>query len=154
MNGVNLHAVVRGAIESIHPDEECTLYQAIGQKNIRGVVMPVYKEPQTIRANIQPLDTDALTHLDGTDDTSASEQAFLYSDDSFPVAGIRRFPTIRSGDFIKRADGTWYLVTSVIEDWSANGWANVGIKGQVTPPDFSASGWSDDSNPIWMNWGE
>ena len=141
MLGINLHAVVRGAIESVHPDESCLLYQADGQVNDKGVIKAKYRPAQTVRANIQPLDTDALKHLERVDDAQASEQAFLYSDNSFPVSGVRRFPTLRGGDFLQRADGTWYLITAILEDWSADGWANVGIQGQVTPPDFSVSDW-------------
>ena len=33
MAGINLHAVVRSAITAVHPDEDCTLYQSLGQKN-------------------------------------------------------------------------------------------------------------------------
>ena len=34
-----------------------------------------------------------------------------------------------------RADKTYWLVTSVIEDWSYEGWVKVGITQQVNPSD-------------------
>ena len=141
MYGVNLHNVVRGVITFIHPDEDCILYQANGQVNNKGVITPIYLEPQEIKANIQPLDTQALKHLERVNDTKASEQIFVYSNLDMPVSGIQRMPILRSGDFIKRQDGTYWLITSVIEDWSWDGWANAGITQQITPPDFSACDW-------------
>lgn len=141
MYGVNLHNVVRGTITTIHPDEDCTLYQANGQVNNKGVITSIYLEPQEIKANIQPFDTQALKHLERVNDTKASEQIFVYSNLDMPVSGIQRMPILRSGDFIKRQDGTYWLITSVIEDWSWDGWANAGITQQVEPPDFTASDW-------------
>lgn len=146
MAGINLHAVVRSAITAVHPDEDCVLYQSLGQKNVMGVVTTVYAEPQDIKANWQPLDSQTLEHLERMGDTKASEQVFLYSNTTLPVSGVQRMPISRTGDIIKRWDGTYWLVTSVIEDWSARGWANVGVTEQVTPPDFSASDWSDSSD--------
>ena len=143
MAGLNLHGIVRSVITAVHPDEDCTLYQSAGQKNVLGVVTTVYNPPQAIKANWQPLDSQTLQHLERIGDTKASEQVFLYSNTDMPVSGVQRVPVTRTGDIIKRWDGTYWLVTSVIEDWSARGWANVGVTEQVTPPDFSASDWSD-----------
>lgn len=143
MAGLNLHGIVRSVITAVHPDEDCTLYQSAGQKNVLGVVTTVYNPPQAIKANWQPLDSQTLQHLERMGDTKASEQVFLYSDTDMPVSGVQRVPITRTGDIIKRWDGTYWLITSVIEDWSARGWANVGVTEQVTPPDFSASDWSD-----------
>lgn len=146
MYGVNLHDVVRGVITSIHPDEDCILYQANGQVNNKGVITPIYLEPQEIKANIQPLDTQSLKHFERINDTKASEQIFVYSNLDMPVNGIQRMPILRSGDFIKRQDGTYWLITSVIEDWSWDGWANAGITQQVEPPDFTASDWYEEGD--------
>ena len=143
MAGLNLHGIVRSVITAVHPDEDCTLYQSAGQKNVLGVVTTVYNPPQAIKANWQPLDNQTLQHLERMGDTKASEQVFLYSNTDMPVSGVQRVPVTRTGDIIKRWDGTYWLITSVIEDWSARGWANVGVTEQVTPPDFSASDWSD-----------
>lgn len=143
MAGLNLHGIVRSVITAVHPDEDCTLYQSAGQKNVLGVVTTVYNPPQAIKANWQPLDSQTLQHLERIGDTKASEQVFLYSNTDMPVSGVQRVPVTRTGDIIKRWDGTYWLITSVIEDWSARGWANVGVTEQVTPPDFSASDWSD-----------
>lgn len=142
---MNLHDIVRSAIESVHEDENCVLYQSLGQKNIKGEVKPIYAEPLQIRANIQPLGSQVLSHANACGDTKVSMEAFLYSDDSLPVAGQRRIPLTRNGDFIQRDDGTYWLITMVIEDWAKEGWAHVGIFRQIDLPDFSASEWSENN---------
>lgn len=144
---MNLHSIVRGAIETVHPDEECVLYQANGQKNTLGKITPIYHVPINVKVNLQPLDKDTLRHLERVGDTKASEQAFLYSSDEIPIYGTQRLPQVRGGDFIYRpSNNTYWLITSVIEDWSVRGWANVGIVQQITPPDFSASDWYGGGN--------
>lgn len=143
MIGLNLHNIVRGAITSVHPDLDCTLYQSIGQRNVKGKTIPVYAEGVSIKANFQPLDADALKQIEARNETPASEQAFLYSNNPLPVSGINRLPTIRTGDFILK-DGEYWLITSLLEDWTQDGWANVAVDKQIKPPDFSASEWSED----------
>lgn len=86
MIGLNLHKVVRGVITAVHPDEECTLYQSVGQVNVKGIVKSKYSEPQSVKVNFQPLDTQALQHLERVGDTKASEQIFFifgYGDADF-----------------------------------------------------------------------
>lgn len=139
--GLNLHNVVRSAITTIHPDELCTLYRANGQINNRGLITPIYEEPEQVKVNFQPLDANTLQHLEQVGDTQASEQIFAYSMQRKTIAGTARKPIMRGGDFIQRYDKTYWLVTSVIEDWSQDGWINAGITRQITPPDFSASTW-------------
>lgn len=141
IHGVNLHNVVRSAITAIHPDENCILYQSIGQRNVKGKVTPVYAEPINVKANFQPLDTEALRHVEALSVTGVDEQVFMYSDEQRPVTGQQRIPT-RTGDVIQRGE-TYWLVTAVFEDWTWDGWANVGVYRQSTPPDFTASEWSD-----------
>ena len=142
MMGINLHDVVRGAITSVHPDMDCTLYQSTGQVNVKGVVTPVYAEPKSVKVNFQPLDADSLKQLEARNETPVSEQAFLYSNKPLPVGGIERIPIVRTGDFIEK-DGEYWLITSVLEDWTQDGWANVAVDKQIKPPDFSASEWSE-----------
>ena len=143
MMGINLHDVVRGAITSVHPDIDCVLYQSTGQVNIKGVVTPVYAEPKNVKVNFQPLDADSLKQLEARNETPVSEQAFLYSNEPLPVGGIERKPICRTGDFIEK-DGEYWLITSVIEDWTQDGWVNVAVDKQIKPPDFSASEWSEN----------
>ena len=138
MIGINLHHVVRPAITLLNPDEDILLYQSLGQKNVKGKGTPLYSKAIEAKAQIQPLDANSLAQTENASTTPEDEQAFVYSSKELPVAGIRRKPFARTGDFIKR-DGLWYLVTAELEDFSSIGWANVRITLQITPPDFSMS---------------
>lgn len=127
---MNLHAIVRGLITRVHPDEPVELIQCAGVENLKGVIRTTYAEPVPILANIQPTG-EPLEHTDGMNVTPQTEDAYLFSNASNPVKGITRLPMARTGDFLRRGDGTLWRVTDVLEDWSADGWAKVRITQQV-----------------------
>lgn len=138
MNGLNLHDIVRGAITAVHGDEDIVLYQSVGQKNIKGKIIPLYSKGIEAKAQVQPLGENSLAQTENANTTPDDDQAFVYSDKELPVTGIRRHPFARTGDFMKRGDA-WYLVTADLEDWSRVGWSNVRITLQITPPDLEGS---------------
>ena len=133
MNGINLHAIARAAINRINPDEAVTLYQAVGAENIGGIVHTAY-EASPARAQIQPI-PDALRVIDNVQITGADCFAYLFSDATLPVAGQKRRPISRTGDVIKRTDGLYYLVTTVNEDYSPVGWVKVTLTEQARAPE-------------------
>ena len=131
---MNLHAIVRGAVTALHPDEAVTLYQSTGQTNELGRVIPTYAEPLAVQAQIQNLSADELAQQEEASRTSQTRKAYLFAPSpALPPAGIIR-PLGRNGDFIQRADGTWWLVTALAEDFTASGWVCVNITQQVEPP--------------------
>jgi hypothetical protein len=130
---MNLHAIVREAINIVNPDEPVTLYQALGQTNNRGTVTPRYQAGLSVLAQIQPED-DNLEHREALSTTAQGAEFWLFSDPSLPVTGISRQP-MRGGDIIKRADGAFWLVDNSIEDWTPVGWAHVHATLQITPPE-------------------
>lgn len=142
MLGLNLHELVRGAITTVKPDESVLLYKAVGQTNLDGEVKPSYNPAMSIKAQFQPNESNRLMHAEKTGVTTITEQVFLYSDTTLPVAGVERSPIARTGDMINR-NGEWWLITAVLEDFSAIGWINVEVTQQLTPPDFSGSNWGD-----------
>lgn len=136
---MNLHAIVRGAIPALHPDETVTLRQSVGQRNIRGRIVPVYARAQTVTAQIQSLGSDDLRHAEAVNLTQRDRKAYLFAPaPTTPPAGIIR-PLSRNGDMIQRADGSWWLVTAMLEDFTASGWVCVGMVQQLEGPDLSAS---------------
>lgn len=136
---INLHGLVRSAITTLHPDETVTLRQSVGQRNVRGRVTSVYGPAQVVRAQIQSLGQDDLAQSEATSNTRIDRKAYLYAPDAaLPPQGIVR-PLGRTGDMLRRADGTWWLVTAMIEDFTASGWVCVGITQQVDGPDLSVS---------------
>lgn len=136
---MNLHGIVRGAITMVNPDEPCQLLQAEEVENNRGILSTSYKPLQDIRAQWQPIDKP-MTQQDGMTTTTEAMTVYLYSKEEFPVSGISRVPAARSGDYLFRKDGTWWLITDVKEDWSGVGWACVNAVKQVEPPE----GYDDD----------
>lgn len=136
---MNLHALVRGAITPLHPDETVTLRQSVGQQNVRGRITPVYAPAQTVAAQVQSLGQNDLAQVEQTSSTKADRKAYLFAPSpSLPPQGIVR-PVARNGDMLRRPDGTWWLVTAMIEDFTASGWVCVGITQQVDGPDLSIS---------------
>ena len=136
---MNLHAIVRGAIPALHPDETVALRQSIGQQNQRGRIVAVYGPAQTVQAQIQSVGADELQHTQEVDMTKQTRKAYLFAPNpALPPQGIVR-PLGRNGDFIQRADGTWWLVTALSEDFTASGWVCVTITQEEEGPDLSAS---------------
>lgn len=143
IGGVNLHAVVRGAINSLHPDVSATLYQSTGQTTDNsGQAKTKYAEGVAIKAQMQSEGTTALFHADRVGQEEVSRKFYLFSvpDLKARVAGIVR-PLSRGGDMFRLEDETWWLVDGIIEDFTRSGWANVRATMQVNEPDFSYSDW-------------
>ena len=90
---------------------------------------------------VQSPKPDSLAHLaDNIGSVEATRKAWIKGP-GFP-SGIRR-PDGRGGDMIRRADGTWWLVTEVSEDFSKAGWISVVITLQVEAPDIPDEGGPD-----------
>lgn len=138
---MNLHSIARGAIVALHPEESVTLYQSSGQTNNQGVISPTYEAAQTVQAQIQSLSTDELANVENVAQTGQVRKAYLFGPPvtSLIPQGIVR-PLARSGDMIQRADGTWWLVTGMMEDFSASGWVCVQITQQVDAPQGVTNG--------------
>lgn len=131
---LNLHSVARGAVSALHPEETVALYQSTGQSNVLGRLTPVYAPAQTVQAQIQTLSPDELAHFEAASRTKVIRKAYLFASVSLPPAGIIR-PLSRTGDVVKRADGTWWIVSAVLEDFTASGWVCVGVTQQVEKPE-------------------
>ena len=141
--GINLHALVNGAINALHPDVAATLYRSTGQVTTAdGSVKSVYAPGVAIAAKVQTESPTALAHTDRVGMEDVTRKFYLRSEPGLAerVAGIVR-PLARGGDMLQLPDGTWWLVVGVIEDFTRSGWACVRGTLQVVPPDFSHSEW-------------
>lgn len=135
---VNLHSVVRGAITAIHADETVHWYKFAQQVNIDGALTPQFHQPATVRAQIQSESDDALYHSNNVGENEVTRRFYLYADGlTARPAGIIR-PLGRAGDLLHRpADGTWWLITATIDDFSASGWVCVRAAQQIKAGDFT-----------------
>ncbi len=142
---VNLHALARGAVSSVHPEEEILLYQSIGSLNTKGRPKPLYAPPITLRAQIQSEGGADLAAQDMAPASSLIRRFYLNITPDAPnsaqgelcaPAGILR-PLSRGGDMIFRPrDKTWWLVTELAEDFSASGWVAAHAVMQTNPPEL------------------
>lgn len=124
MSGINIHGLIRGVITSIHADEEITLYMNNGQVNEYGVIRPSYAPPVTVKAQVQIDDPGSLEHRNHLDMNTRSIRAYLYSLDNATLSSLRRLSN-KSADFLKRQDGTWWIVVSMIDDFADCGWISI-----------------------------
>ncbi len=133
MSGLNLHAIVRGAITSVHPDETVTLCQSIGETNIKGSVTATYAAPLIVRAQVQSANQADLELVEHVSQNTNVMRFYLYADAARPAAGIVR-PFARTGDMIQRENGTWWLVTAEPDDFARVGWVCVlGTLQEIAP---------------------
>lgn len=140
---INIHRLIRNAINRVHPDTSATLYRSVGQVVATGgVVKAIYAAGVPIKAQAQTESAKGLYHADKVGQEETVKKFYLYSDASLKqkVAGIVR-PLSRNGDMIQIDDGTWWLVIAVTEDFTRSGWVCVRAEMQTNAPDFSASEW-------------
>ena len=144
--GINLHNIANSVISGIHPNrDEATLYQSIGQTySPSGEVKAVYAEGVTVYAQFQSESPTTLFHADKVGQENISRKVYINSPPDFAhrIASLAR-PLSRNGDFIKLKDDTYWLIDSVIEDFSLSGWVCVRATLQTVAPDFSYSDWEE-----------
>ena len=141
---INLHDIVRGAINIVNPDEDVWLIQNISQTNVKGRISASYAPAYKVKAQVQTLSGDDLTIMNDTERTERDRKFYLYSDTETgtPPSGIIR-PLGKSGDFIRRADGTWWMVYNVTEEFATSGWVLVLASQQAEVPEVVEAAMED-----------
>ena len=132
---MNLHAIVRGIIPAVNPDESVVWYRSTGQQaSGYGEIEPTYADPVTVAAQVQSEGDEALFHADRAGDNSIVRKFYLMASPATRPAGIVRVDA-RNGDYLQREDGTWWLVVAVLEDFSfKSGWTCVrGVQQNTSP---------------------
>lgn len=134
--GINLHDIVHGAIGTLHPHEDITLYQSKGSQNNKGTIQPVFFNAGVVDAQIQSEGADTLEPMRESNATSQVRKCYLYSVTTADVVpqGLVRVDK-RGGDFIQREDGSWWLVVAMLEDFSRSGWVCVRVQQQLKLPE-------------------
>ena len=110
----NMHAVVRGAIESINEDTDGTVYVNTGRTNVRGILTPTFT-PVTARLQIQAQEHDPIQHERSLNYSNAYLTIYAYGN----FSDIER-PTSEGGDVINVPSGPragWYYITQTFEFW-------------------------------------
>jgi len=133
---MNLHNIVRSAINAVNKDRYCTLYRSTGESEMteRGEQKATYEEGVQIRAQWQSLGQDAIEQRERALDVTTTRRVYLYAEGDpkeRPWAMWR--PLARSGDFLlDDKDEYWYL-DAVLEDFSDEGWISAQVTLQTVP---------------------
>ena len=126
---MNLHAMVSGAIGSVNAHEAVTLYRCTGTTNTAGVVSVSY-EKSDIRAQVQAPSAADLKLYDNLADARHVKKFYINA----PASTINRFEGT-AGDIIERADGSFWLIDVIRDDFSPEGWLCVLGTLQHEPPE-------------------
>lgn len=133
---LNLHGIVRTAINFNNADETVLLVRSLGNANVQGRIVPTYGEPESVGAQVQTLGGEDLKVINDTERTPRDRKFYLYSTADYTAApaGMIRYLG-RTGDFIYRPlDGTYWKVYQVAEDFSPAGWVQLLASQQTEIP--------------------
>lgn len=126
---MNLHAIVSGAIGAVNPHEEVTLYRCTGTTNTAGLVHVAY-EQEKVYAQVQAPSAADLKLFNNLADAKHVKKFFINAS----AYTINRFEET-AGDLIKRADGSFWLIDMIRDDFSPAGWLCVIATLQHDPPE-------------------
>ena len=139
---MNLHAIVSGAINSVNRHEMVTIYRCNGTTNTAGVVHVSYT-PQDIMAQVQAPNAGDLKLFDNLADAKHVKKFYVNAS----AHTINRHEET-AGDIIERADGSYWLIDMIRDDFSPEGWLCVIGTLQHDPPEIviDPEGGGDDGN--------
>lgn len=131
---LNLHAIVRSAINANYQDAKLKIYRSLGQQNVNGLVTAAYAPAEDIEGNFQSESDAALDHAELAGQNTIIRKLYLFACDDRKTRpwSIYR-PLARSGDYIEDSYGGLWLITAVLEDFSSAGWESVRCTFQQTP---------------------
>ena len=110
---MNLHGIVSGIVSAVNPMQEVTIEVSIGNVTLEdGSRVPKYAKPVKRMAQIQPLTSGDIQHLDSLNIQGVFQGIYI----SGHLDGLIRSDN-KGGDRITFPDGKVYLVTTSIEDW-------------------------------------
>lgn len=130
---MNLRSLVCGAINAVNEDQQIAWlqYQSYTVDSTTGAATPVYAAPQTVWAQVQPLPTDELAHMDQLNIQGVLRSVYIRGAVASAVredgtGGDKlQFPEIAGGPV-----RTW-LVMLVPEQWNDAGvpaWCRVTVR--------------------------
>ena len=122
---MNLHNIVRKAINSVNPDQLINIKVFSGVDNSGTYAVLSYTETSAI-AQIQPLNSEDIQFINNFNSSSLYKTMYINGDWS----GLNRV-TESGGDLIEWDNKVWY-VSSVPEGWNETaGWTKVIVVAQT-----------------------
>jgi hypothetical protein len=118
---MNLHRLVRGAVNAVNRDVLIPWLSSTGaiNDNTTGIATPTYAPVQSIWAQIQPLPTDELAHMDNLNIQGVLRHVYMKGAVASAVRAdgtggdLLQFPEVCNGP-----QRTW-LVMKVMEQWDS-----------------------------------
>jgi hypothetical protein len=125
---MNLHAIVSGAIGAVNPPMAGSLKRSAGYTTDANYSqVPIYEYAENLMFQVQALTWKDLQQLSGIN--IEGEQRAMYVNGQ--MQGVSR-PGAQGGDLVTLCNGTVWLVTKVLEDWSyTDCWCKVAVTRQM-----------------------
>lgn len=135
---LNLHQIVRGAVTFNNADQTLTLYRSLGtfsrdpatMQNVPNVAAGV-----SVRGQVQSIKSDEIVQTERVSFSETVRKLYLYSTSApgdRPWGAWR--PLSRTGDYVLDANGNYWYVDAVVEDFTDSGWVSLQVILQTTPP--------------------
>lgn len=144
---MNLHAIVRGAINANLEDVTLTLYRSLGETNVEGLMTNVYAQGVKVKGSFQSEGDAALDHANLAGQNSITRKLYLYASSGVSERPWGIYRTLsRTGDYLVDGNGGFWLVVAVEEDFSAAGWECLRVQLQDTTPNLTIKEDDDDAD--------
>lgn len=111
---LNLHGLVRGAIQTVNEDTDGTVYVSTGHTSVRGILTPAFT-PVTARLQVQAQKHTDIQHERSLQQNNGFLTMYAYGN----FSDIERRDN-KGGDIVNIPAGPragWYLITQVLERW-------------------------------------
>ena len=119
---MNLHSIVRAAVNGVNPDIAAVLLASTSNSiNNAGVQTPSYAAPVTVQVQVQPVSSQDLQHLDYLNLQGEFRALYLYGDSEGIVRVSQKGGDIfQFSPFIGQPVARW-LVVKADETWNVDG---------------------------------
>lgn len=132
---MNLHGIVRGAINSVNPDKKAQYLASTGSTSQADYSrVPTYAPPVTVTIQIQPLGRDELKHLDALNMQGVFRTIYLFGNEQGIVRVLAQGgDLLQFAPFAGQAVQTWKVVF-VDGPWDVDqgGWTKLVCQLQTT----------------------
>lgn len=131
---LNMHGIVRGAIQTVNEDTPGVVYVSTGNANARGILTPTFT-PVAARLQIQAQKHDPIRHANNVAYSNSYITVYAYGD----FSDIER-PTGSGGDVVNFRDQStgasrWYYISQTLEWWP--GWCSFECVRQLASTDIA-----------------
>lgn len=132
---MNLHAIVRSAINRVHADQPFSIMRSQPTTVVNGVRVSQYEKIDGFTGNFQSEGDAALSYSNNAAQNTIVRRLYLYATDDRATRPWTIYrPLARSGDYVINAKGEYWKVEAVVEDFSDDGWELLRVTFQQTDP--------------------